>query len=46
LWVMESEGELFTAELAKRPFAEIHDALALLARARTHLAARIAEKLG
>ncbi|MBK9726396.1 MAG: DUF5661 family protein [Candidatus Lutibacillus vidarii] len=45
LWVMETEGELFAAQLDKKPFAEIHETLDMLSRAQTHLAQRIAEKL-
>jgi hypothetical protein len=42
---METEGELFAAQLDKKPFAEIHETLDMLSRAQTHLAQRIAEKL-
>ncbi len=45
LWVMETQGELFAAQLDKKPFAEIHGLLEMLSRAETHLAQRIAEKL-
>lgn len=45
LWVMETEGELFNAELAKASFATVHETLAHLTLARKHLQARISEKL-
>ena len=45
LWVMETEGELFTAQLERAPFAELHETLEILQRAQTHKAARLAEKL-
>jgi hypothetical protein len=45
LWVMETEGELFNAELDRKPFAQIHDHLATLTLARKHLQARISEKI-
>ena len=45
LWVMETEGELLTAQLEKAPFKEIHETLEILQRAQEHKAKRIAEKL-
>ncbi len=45
LWVMETEGELLQAELARKPFKEIQETLTRLATAQMRLQARIQEKL-
>lgn len=45
LWVMESEGELFNAQLTKAPRQQVLDTLSKLTLARKHLEARISEKL-
>ena len=45
LMVMESEGELFNAQLERQPHPVVLDALARLAAARQRLDERLAEKL-
>ena len=42
---MESEGELFNAQLERQPHPVVLDALARLAAARQRLDERLAEKL-
>ncbi len=45
LWVMETEGELFNAQLNRQPFAELREILEVLQRAQEHRNRRIAEVL-
>ena len=45
LWVMETEGELFNAQLEHKPFAELREILMELQRAQEHRNQRIDEVL-
>lgn len=45
LYVMETEGELFNAQLEKKPFKQLHEHLETLSLARANLNERMAEKL-